>query len=151
MISEPKQGVNIRDVIPPHRMTGLFGIVDALQNGPELSVQRDFDNEKREERSRFLYEASADELSAKTLEEWETFLFEYDTGFDEFLSNPNSVLIPDDLLIQILNIMLDKKQRFFEFTFYYVLKHSKRVQEWVLENLRPDYTNELFIEDKENY
>lgn len=107
---------------------------------------------EREERLDFLSKASKEELEAKSTEDWKQFLNEWDTGLSSLLKNHRNLsLIADDKVISILNIMKEKKQRFFEYDYYYVLHLSSAIQKWAIENMKPDYSNELYIEDKENY
>lgn len=98
-----------------------------------------------------LYTITAEKLETNTEKDWDSILVEWETGIDAFFTNKNSRLLPDDKIISILEIMKQKNQRFFDYTFYNVLYHSKKVQEWVINNLKPEYTNELYIEDPLNY
>ena len=164
-ISSSGEAVNVRDVVPPHRITGLHAIVDVLQNGvhstslppPATAAPPPADRDPRdsfeegERRLSFLSQATLEELNSLSIPEWESMLYEFDTGFDSFLWNSNVRAMDEDHVIEILEVMKSKRQRFFELTYYPVLSLSRRIQDWVSENMKPDYNNELFIDDKENY
>ncbi len=72
------------------------------------------------------------------------------TGFHDLFINKNTKLVNDDKLIEILEVFKKRKQRLFEYTYYYILEYSDRVRNWVFTNLKIN-DHEYCIEDKENY
>lgn len=69
-------------------------------------------------------------------------------GLDEIFRNENLIKMQDDTIIKLLDLLKSRGQRFFDYSTFEVLKHSKKVREWALENMKMISSNELYIEDK---
>ena len=75
----------------------------------------------------------------------------YFTTFFWIIKN-KKFLGSDDDIIDFLDFLLEKQTKFTHHIYYSVLYHSKKVQNWVLDNLNYLKKNtHLYIEDSENY
>ena len=139
---------NIHNALLPD--TGLHAIVDVLQNGVQslpaaasgaaahCDPRESFEENQR--RLWFLSHATLEELNSLSISDWEAFLYEFDTGFNSFFWNFNVRDMDEDHVIEILEVMKSKQQRFFEPTHLETTHHhrvwflSRRIQDWVSEN-----------------
>jgi hypothetical protein len=94
---------------------------------------------------------SIEELNNKSVEDIFSYFPKDGIAFVEFFWNTNSAYMNEDKIIQLLEIFKKDEQRFYDQMMYYVLFHTKKVQEWVIKNLKPYTDNPLYIQDHENY
>ncbi len=74
-----------------------------------------------------------------------------DINLDSLLQNQNLINLSDKIIINLLELMKAKKQRFFQYTIFELLLHSESVRKWAFDNMTLHHKNDLYIQDRENY